>query len=89
MDITLFTLAFFGFFRLSSLVPAYATCFGPSRFPQVLDLIWATPGVQILLKHVKNIQGSGEFKIAYIPKLKNHSVCPVKALQKTDPNLAP
>ena len=78
----LFTLAFFGIFRLSSLVPAYVNSFVPSRFPLVLDLIWAPPGVQVLLKHAKNMQGSDEFKIVCIQKLKNQSVYPVKALQK-------
>ena len=37
----LFSLAFFGFFRLASLVPAYVNGFDSSRFPLVLDVVWA------------------------------------------------
>ena len=51
----LFSLAFFGFFRLASLVPAYVNGFDASRFPLVLDVVWAPPGVQMILKHAKNM----------------------------------
>ena len=77
----LFSLAFFGFFRLVSLVPAYVNGFDSSRFPLVLDVVWAPPGVQMILKHAKDMQSSNEFRIVYIPRLSNVKICPVKALQ--------
>ena len=77
----LFSLAFFGFFRLASLVPAYENGFDSSRFPLVLDVVWAPPGVQMILKHAKNMQGANEFRVVYIPRLNNDKICPVKALQ--------
>ena len=62
-------------------MPAYVNGFDPSRFPLVLDLVWAPPGVQMLLKHAKNMQSSSDFRVVYIAKLRNATVCPVKALQ--------
>ena len=77
----LFTLAFWVFFLDYQHWCLYVNCFDPSRFPLVLDLMRTPPGVQMLLKHAKNMQGSSEFKIVYIPKLRNSTVCPVIALQ--------
>ena len=41
----------------------------------------------MLLKHAKNMQSSSEFRVVYIPKLRNATVCPVKALQSMIRNM--
>ena len=64
-------LAFFGFFRLASLVPSSIGAFDFSRFPLVQHLVWATPGFHFILKCSKTMQASGQFKVVQIPKFAN------------------
>ena len=75
--VPLYLLAFFGFFRLASLVPSSIGSFDSSRFPLVQDLVWATPGLHFILKCSKTMQASGQFKVVQIPKLAGIALCPV------------
>ena len=77
----IYLLAFFGFFRLASLVPSHAKLFNSTRFPLVKDIVWTTDGFQLILKCAKNMQNSDEFKIIHIPKLSCDSICPVIAIK--------
>ena len=78
----IYLLAFFGFFRLASLVPSSAGQFNATRFPLVKDIVWTTDGFQLILKCAKNMQNLDEFKIIHIPKLSCESICPVNAIKR-------
>ena len=84
----IFLFAFYGFFRLASLVPSAVSKFDNLRFPIVQDVIWASPGIQFILKTAKNIQGASEYKIIQIPKISNPLLCPVTAIQTMLRNLS-
>ena len=73
----IYWLAFFGFFRLASLVPCHAKLFNSTRFPLVKDIVCTADGFQLILKCAKNMQNSDEFKIIHIPKLSCDTICPV------------
>ena len=77
----IYLLAFFGFFRLASLVPSNAKLFISTRFPLVKDIVWTTDGFQLILKCAKNMQNFDEFKIIHIPKLSCDTICPVIAIK--------
>ena len=85
--VPLYLLAFWGFFRLASLVPSSIGAFDSSRFPLVQDLVWATPGLYFILKCSKTMQASGQYKVVQIPKLPGSPLCPVVALQKLIKNM--
>ena len=75
-----FLLAFFGFFRLSNLVPHTLTAFDLTRHLARGDIIFAPPGAHIILKWAKNMQSRVAHRVVQIPYLGN-SICPVTALQ--------
>ena len=41
----IYLLAFFGFFRLASLIPSHAKQFNSTRFPFVKYIVWTTDGL--------------------------------------------
>ena len=49
-------IAFFGFFRLASLVPVATHVFNKTRYPLVQDIIFTSKGLQIIQKCAKNMQ---------------------------------
>ena len=53
-------LVFFGFFRLSTLVPPSVSSFSKARFPTYGDMIWEAPGAHIIKKCSKSMQTSGQ-----------------------------
>ena len=77
----LFLSAFFGFFRLSTLVPNNLHSFDKSRFPIQNDLIWAKHDAHIIIACSKSMQISGEVQVVQLPSLSTLEMCPVKALQ--------
>ena len=78
----IFLLAFHGFFRLSNLVPVSAASFDPIRHLSSSDLIWAPPGVHILLKWSKTIQTVSQYKTIPLAQIQNSPLCPISALQE-------
>ena len=78
----IFLMGFFGFYRLSTLVPSAKTGFSPSRFLTYGDIIWGPPGAHVIIKCAKNIQISGQSHIVQMPELSDANICPVRALRK-------
>ena len=74
-------LGFFGFFRLSTLVPPSTSSFSKARFPTHGDVIWGTPGAHIILKCSKSMQTSGQVHVVQLPSLQDKIICPVTALK--------
>ena len=77
----LFATAFFGFFRLSSLLPSKITEFEKTRFPIQNDIVWGAPGVHMIITCSKTMQASNQAKVVQLPRLKGHNFCPVQALK--------
>ena len=77
----LFATAFFGFFRLATLLPSKATEFEKTRFPIQNDIIWGAPGVHIIITCSKTMQASNQAKVVQLPRLKGHNFCPVQVLR--------
>ena len=76
-----FLTAFFGFFRLSTLVPSTLHSFDKTRFPIQNDLIWAKPGAHIIITCSKSMQDSGKIQVVQLPSLTTLEICPIKALR--------
>ena len=74
-------LAFFGFFRLASLVPVTSNMFDRTRHPVVQDVIFTSKGLQIIQKCAKTMQFASQYRIVHIPKLSVVDICPVKSLK--------
>ena len=77
----LFVTAFFGFFRLSTLLPSKICEFDKTRFPVQNDIVWGTLGVHMIITCSKTMQASNQAKIVQLPALKDQNVCPVRALK--------
>ena len=77
----LFLVAYFGFFRLASLVPNSVKKFDKTRYPVFGDIIWGSPGVHLILNCAKNMQTSGDYQVVQLPKLDNYHICPVTVLK--------
>ena len=77
----LFLVAYFGFFKLASLVPNSVKNFDKTRYPVFGDVIWGFPGVHLILTCAKNMQTSGDYQVVQLPKLHNQNICPVTALR--------
>ena len=78
----LYLTAFFGFFRVATLVPNSMREFDITRYPVVKDVIWAAPGVHFIIKQSKTMQAMKEFRVAQLPSLNNSCICPVLALKR-------
>ena len=75
----LFLLAFFGFLRISNLVPPSGCSFDPFRHLTRGDLIHAYPGLQLVVKWSKTIQSCSAFKTIPIATIAGSPLCPVAA----------
>ena len=78
----IFLMGFFGFYRLSTLVPSAKAGFSPSRFLMHGDIIWAPPGAHVITKCSKSMQISGQSHIVQLSELSDARICPVRALKK-------
>ena len=76
----LFLVAYFGFFRLSNLVPHVAHEFDPSRHFAGGDVFFGKSTVKLLLKWSKTLQYRNQVKVISLPRL-DSSICPYRALQ--------
>ena len=77
----LFVTAFFGFFRLLTLLPTKSSEFDKTRFPIQNDIVWGAPGVHIIITCSKTMQAANQAKVVQLPNLKGQNYCPVQALK--------
>ena len=77
----LFLVAFYGFFRLASLLPPAAAMFDKTRFPVIGDLIWGNPGVHLIVTCAKNMHTSGQYQVVQLPIIQDGDLCAVIALR--------
>ena len=84
----IFLMGFFGFYRLSTLVPPARSGFSPSRFMTHGDVVWGPPGAHIITKCSKSMQVSGQSHIVQLPLLADKQICPVNALKRIVSNKA-
>ena len=78
----LFLLAFHGFFRISNLLPPSHSSFNPLQHLARGDVIFAPPGVHIIIKWSKTLQSSNSCKIIKLPTIPNSTLCPTTALRQ-------
>ena len=76
-----YTLAFFSFLRLSNLVPHSVKNSPPLYHLARADVIFAKPGLHIIVKWTKTIQDRKSVKILKIPSLGANPICPVNAVK--------
>ena len=76
-----YTLAFFSFLRLSNLVPHSIKTFSPLYHLARGDILFANPGLHIIVKWSKTIQDRKSVKILKIPDLGSNPICPVMAIK--------
>ena len=76
-----YTLAYFSFLRLSNLVPHTIAQYSPLYHLARADIIFAHPGIQVLIKWSKTMQTRNVVKILKIPHLGSNPICPVKAIK--------
>ena len=84
-----YLLAFFSFLRISNLVPHSKNSFSPLQQLAQGDIIFAPPGLHILVKWSKTLQTKDKIKIIKVPALGASPLCPVvvlKVLLKLTPN---
>ena len=79
----IYTLAFFSFLRLSNLVPHTRNAFSPYYQLARGDVIFAPPGLLVLIKWSKTIEAKNAVKILKIPDLGANPICPVHAIRNT------
>ena len=76
-----YTLAFFSFLRLSNLVPHSVKLFSPLYHLARADIMFAFPGMQIIIKWPKILQSRYVVKSLKISALGLNPLCPVKAVK--------
>ena len=77
----LFLLAFFGFLRISNLVPPSKTSFDVTKHLCRGDIIFQDSHAIVLIKWSKTLQSSTKGTFIIIPSLGNSPLCPVTALK--------
>ena len=77
----LFLVAFYGFFRLASLLPPSIKDFDRTRFPILGDIIWGRPGAHLVMTCAKNMHTAGQYQVVQIPKISDVELCPVITLK--------
>ena len=76
-----YTIAYFSFLRLSNLVPHSIASFPPLYHLARADIIFAPPGIQIIVKWTKTLQSRNAIKILKIPSLGANPICPFNAVR--------
>ena len=75
---TLYSFAYFGFFRISNLVPTSLKSFHVSKHLCRGDIIIMPEYLVILVKWSKTLQASNQGSYIVIPKVQNSSICPYR-----------
>ena len=74
--------SFFSFVRISNLVPHSISSYDPLKQLSRGDLIFAPPGINLIIKWSKTLQTRDKIKVLKIPSLGSSTLCPVSALRK-------
>ena len=77
----IFLTAFYGFLRMSNIAPHTSSKFNPDFHFLRQDLIFAPPGAHLLIKWTKTLLHHKSHHWIQLPSIKNHFLCPVRALQ--------
>ena len=77
----IFLVAFFGFLRMSNVAPHSRAKFDPSRHILRQDVVFAYPGIHLILKWTKTLQERSSHHIVQLPQLDNKWLCPVRAVR--------
>ena len=77
----LFLTAFFGFFRLASLLPNAVDQFDRTRHFIQNDLVFGPPGLHLIMTYTKTMQTSGQVQVVQLPQLNDPMLCPVTAFK--------
>ena len=75
-------LSFFSFVRISNLVPHSISSYDPLKQLSRGDIIFAHPGVHIIIKWSKTLQNKDKIEVLKVPSLGISPLCPVAALKK-------
>ena len=78
----IFLTAFFGFFRLSNLVPHASSDFDPSKHFTGGDVFFGKSQAKMLLKWSKTLQNNDQVRVITLPRLKGQIICPYEALKQ-------
>ena len=76
----MFLVSYFGFFRLSNLIPHAVSDFDPTRHFAAGDVIFTKHNVKMILKWSKTIQTRDQVKLITLPRL-DSDICPFMALR--------
>ena len=74
-------LAFFSFLRISNLVPHTIGGYDPLKHLSRADLIFAPPGINVIVKWSKTLQNKDKIKVIKVPSLGKSPLCPVSAVK--------
>ena len=74
-------LAFFSFLRISNLVPHTISGYETMKQLSRGDIIFGSPGINLLLKWSKTLQNRDKVKVIKIPSLGKSPLCPVSAIK--------
>ena len=75
-------LSFFSFLRISNLVPHSISSYDPLKQLSRGDIIFARPGLHMIIKWSKTLQNKDKIKVLKVPSLGTSPLCPVAALKK-------
>ena len=75
-------LSFLSFVRISYLVPHSIASYDPLKQLSWGDIIFANPGVHMIIKWSKTLQNKDKVKVLKVPSLGTSPLCPVAALKK-------
>ena len=75
-------LSFFTFLRISNLVPHAISAYDPLKQLSRGDIIFAPPGIHMIIKWSKTLQSKDKIKILKVPSLGKSPLCPVSAINK-------
>ena len=78
----LYIVAFCSFLRLSNLVPHSVSSFNHLEQLARADILFAHPGVHLIVKWSKTMQNRNKVAILKLPKIENSILCPVAAIKK-------
>ena len=76
----IFSVAFFGFLRISNIAPHAKALFNPTMHLLRKDVFFYNPGCHIRIKWSKTNQSKRNIHWLQLPQLKTHSICPVRAV---------
>ena len=78
---SIFLTAFYAFFRMSNIAPHSKKAFDPTIHILRQDLIFASPGIHILVKWTKTLHDRKAHHMVQLPAINNMYLCPVRAIR--------